>query len=117
QMAKIVRHTSIPPQQIKMPKRRFSHVHIDIVGPLKPSNHHRYLLTIIGRFTRWSEVIPLQNIEAATVAQKLVEHWISRFGLYPFLSVPQSSALQWTIKLWLIFLKFALVCEKHVFKV
>ena len=80
QMSKITKHTIIPPKQIAMPKRRFAHIHIDIVGPLKPSNEHKYLLTIVDRYTRWPEAIPLRNIEAQTIVDKIVQNWITRFG-------------------------------------
>ncbi len=81
QQSKTTRHTIIPPKQIEMPQRRFAHIHIDIVGPLKPSNNFKYLLTMVDRFTRWPEVVPIENIEASTVAQKFKETWISRFGI------------------------------------
>ena len=81
QMAKVTKHTTIPPVQIEVPKRRFSHIHVDIVGPLKISNNHRYLLTIVDRFTRWPEAIPLVNIDAKSVVSQLINGWISRFGI------------------------------------
>ena len=86
QQAKIVRHTVIPPKPIDVPQRRFSHIHIDIVGPLKPSNGFKYLLTVVDRFTRWPEVIPIENIEASTVAEKFIETWIPRFGVPDIIS-------------------------------
>ena len=53
QKSKINRHTITPLGTLMTPDAHFDHVHIDIVGPLPPSNEHTYLLTCIDRFTRW----------------------------------------------------------------
>ena len=57
QSSKVGRHTKTAPQVIPMPKTRFSHVHIDLVGPLTPSSGFRYILTMVDRFTRWPEAL------------------------------------------------------------
>ena len=44
-------HASVP--AISVPYRQFSHVHLDLVGPLPSSHGFMYLLTIIDRTTRW----------------------------------------------------------------
>ena len=81
QRNKVTRHTKSPPAQFQPPDGRFSVVHVDLVGPLPPSQGHSYLLTCADRFTRWIEVAPLENIRADTVRQKFVETWIARFGV------------------------------------
>ncbi|GFS73430.1 transposon Ty3-G Gag-Pol polyprotein [Trichonephila clavipes] len=57
QKSKIQRHTKTHLGTFFLPDAKFTHIHIDIVGPLPPSEGHHYLLTIINRFSRWPEAI------------------------------------------------------------
>lgn len=81
QRAKVNKHVVSPITPFAPPDRRFGHIHVDLVGPLPPSNNYRYLLTVVDRFTRWPEAWPLENMSAHAVAQTLTTNWIARFGV------------------------------------
>ena len=81
QRAKIHRHVSAPLQQFPTPDHRFDNIHVDIVGPLPSSQGTTYLFTIVDRFTRWPEAIPMADATAVSCARALLENWMPRFGV------------------------------------
>ncbi|CAH8513258.1 unnamed protein product [Dicrocoelium dendriticum] len=81
QKSKVHRHTITTPGTFSLPDARFKHVHLDIVGPLPPSNGFTHLLTCVDRFTRWPHAVPLRDTSAETVAHTFVESWASVFGV------------------------------------
>ncbi|CAK8676854.1 unnamed protein product [Clavelina lepadiformis] len=81
QQSKIHRHAVTPLQKFKKPDGRFSHIHVDILGPLPPSNGYSYILMITDRFTRFMVAAPLRDITAKEVANALILNWVSYFGV------------------------------------
>ena len=95
QESKVQQHTKAPPQDFEVLLRRFDHIHIDLVGPLPPSQG---CIAIVDQLTRWPEAIPLKGTDTETCARALVFHWIARFGMPLDLTSDRGS--QFTSKLW-----------------
>lgn len=72
QSSKISRHTESGIGQFPQPRRRFGHLHVDIVGPLSPSEGSNYLFTMTERSTRWPEAIPMEEATAQACTEALL---------------------------------------------
>lgn len=83
---------------IPTPDSRFDVVHIDIVGPLPPSQGYTYLLTCIDPFTCWPEAIPLTTTTSEAVAHAFISGWISQFGVPS--SIVTDRGRQFESQLW-----------------
>ena len=76
QQAKVIRHNRAPLHSFKSPNKRFSHIHVDIVGPLPVCHGYSYLLFLICRV----EFVPLRDVAATECADAFVLLWDRRFG-------------------------------------
>jgi hypothetical protein len=79
QLGKVHKHVKLQPEHIPVPRRRFSHLHINLVGPLPKSGSYTHLFTIMDRTTRWPESAPVSA--DADCASALFSGWVQRFGL------------------------------------
>ena len=60
--AKVMTRPTAPIQPIPIPDRCFTHLHLELVGPLTASSDgHTLVMTMIDRSTKWVEVIPLTS--------------------------------------------------------
>jgi Integrase core domain len=81
------------------PTQRFSHVHVDLVGPLPTtSDGYSYLLTAADRSTRWFEAFTLRSTSVAVCAEQFISGWVARFGVPALLT--SDRGVQFTSALW-----------------
>ena len=82
-----------------VPLHKFSHVHVDLVGPWpRTVQGHTHLLTVVDQTTRWAEAIPLQSTTAQVVADYFVANWVACFGVPATLTTDQGT--QFTGSTW-----------------
>ncbi len=79
---KVNLHAHTPVQPIQVPRRKFAHIHIDLVGPFPTSAEgYTHLLTMVDRATRWAEATPISGTSVRDCAEAFFRGWISRFGV------------------------------------
>lgn len=55
--------------------------HVDLAGPFPDSKcGNRYIMVAVEAFSKWLEVVPIPNKEAATVAHAFLHHVLARFA-------------------------------------
>ena len=62
-------------------------------GPLPPSKGFRYIRTIVDRFSRWPEAIPLPDITAQSVVDVFVLHFVGCYGAMETISIDRGRNL------------------------
>jgi len=77
---------------------------MDLIGPLPEVRGYKYCLTMIDRFSRWPEAIPLPNMNAQTVAAAFIDNWVARFGTPAIITTDQGK--QFESSLFLALSKF-----------
>nr|VZI42087.1 unnamed protein product [Spirometra erinaceieuropaei] len=67
-------------RHIPSPDTWSGHVPQGVAGPLLPFNCHTHLLTRVDRYTRWTEAIPLLNVQAEAIVGAFTSRWVAIFG-------------------------------------
>jgi transposase InsO family protein len=82
QTAKVTRQPAAAVQSIPVPATRFTHLHLDLVGPLPASaDGCTHILTVVDRSTRWAEATPLRSTSAAACLEALAAAWFARYSI------------------------------------
>jgi transposase InsO family protein len=72
----------IPTFQKNLAGSPMERINMDFLGPLQQTPRgNRHLLVVTDTYTKWVIAIPLQNQEASTVADALIEHVITPYGV------------------------------------
>lgn len=98
QRSKVGRHTESGIGEFAQPRRRFGHIHVDVVGPLPSSQGFRYLFTVVDRSTRWPEAIPMTDSTASACASALLHGWIASKGVPDIITSDRGRSF--TSQLW-----------------
>ena len=78
---------------------------IDILGPLpRTSNGNEYIIVLCDYFSKWAEAYAVPNHTALTVADKIVNEFICRFGVPKQIHSDQGREFESEL--------FSLLCEK-----
>ena len=95
QRSKAGNPTKMPMQISDTPSKPFEKVYLDIVGPLpETASGNKYILTFEDDLTKFMECVPLQNMEATTVAKAFVERIICRLSIPEKLITDQGTNFQ-----------------------
>ena len=78
--------------EFKVPDTRFSHVMVDVVGPLPESYGHRFILTAICRTTRFVQCMPLKEASVSAAATAFLQGWLALFGVPAVISSDQGGS-------------------------
>ncbi len=96
---KLTCHPAAPVQPIHVPSKRFSHVHIDLVGLLPVAEDgSTYILTMVDRSTRWLEAVPLCTMEAKVCVVVFINTLMACYGVLE--AVTTDGGRQFTSALW-----------------
>lgn len=92
------RHHHSPVEKVAVPDTVFTHIHVDLVGPLLLLWGLTCLLTCINWTNRWPEAIPLSPTAVDVCARAFLLEWVAWFGVphdFSFDRGPQYMSALW----------------------
>ena len=99
QWAKVTYQPRAAIQQMPIPARRFSHIHLDLVGPLPRSKEgFNHLLEVEDCSSHWLEAFPLESTSTEYMADTFIGGWVARFGIPDHITLdcsPQFCSALW----------------------
>ncbi|KAI2660027.1 Transposon Tf2-6 polyprotein [Labeo rohita] len=103
--AKVPRH--LPAgllQPLPVPQRPWSHVAVDFVTDLPPSNGHTTILSVVDRFSKACRFIPLPKLPSALETAEVLCNWVFRLYGLPE-DIVSDRGPQFTSHLWASFFR------------
>ena len=92
----VTRHIHPPTRQVNEAVARFTHVRMNIVGPLPVINNSpfRYLVTFIFRSTYLFKAHPIHSIIAEEVCHAFLTSWFSRFNVPLYITIGRGTQFE-----------------------
>ena len=85
QRTKVASHVRPPVQRIDVPSLRFSHIHVDLVGPLPSVRGYTHIFTLVDCSSYWPAAYPIPETTTTACINALVK-WTSSFGVPAFVT-------------------------------
>ncbi|KAI2668804.1 Transposon Tf2-11 polyprotein [Labeo rohita] len=86
-------------QPLPVPQRPWSHIAMDFVTDLPPSNGYTTILSVVDRFSKGCHFIPLPKLPTAMEMAELLCNWVFRFFGLPE-DIVSDRGPQFTSRLW-----------------
>ncbi|KAL0154036.1 hypothetical protein M9458_050695, partial [Cirrhinus mrigala] len=89
-------------QPLPLPQRPWSHIAVDFITDLPPSNGYTTVLSVIDRFSKGCRFIPLTKLPTAMETAELLCNWVFRFYGLPE-DIVSDRGPQFSSRLWASF--------------
>ncbi|KAL0156943.1 hypothetical protein M9458_048189, partial [Cirrhinus mrigala] len=86
-------------QPLPVPQRPWTHIALDFVTDLPPSNGHTTILSVVDRFSKGCRFIPLPKLPTAMETAELLCNWVFRLYGLPE-DIVSDRGPQFTSQLW-----------------